>query len=120
MSVIEYKDKGFLPEALVNGLALLGWNPPHREDPNVLSQDVQAFLKHEVMQMDDMKKLFQIEKVGKSGVKFDTKKLEFLNAQHIRNKFTYYEDPVDKKNCVDEFRAILLENLDDKLLSKIR
>lgn len=58
VSVIEYKEKGFLPEALVNGLALLGWNPPHREDPNVLSQDVQAFLKHEVMHMDEMKKLF--------------------------------------------------------------
>lgn len=80
VSVIEYKDKGFLPEALVNGLALLGWNPPHREDPNVLSQDATAFLKHEVMDMDDMKNLFQIEKVGKSGVKFDIKKLEFLNA----------------------------------------
>lgn len=48
------------------------------------------------------------------------KKLEFLNAQHIRNKFTYFEDPVDKKNCVTEFRAILLENLDDKFHSKIR
>jgi hypothetical protein len=47
-----------LPEALVNGLALLGWNPPHREDPNVLSEDVGAFLKHEVMKMEEMMKIY--------------------------------------------------------------
>jgi hypothetical protein len=60
-----------LPQSLVNGLALLGWNPPHREDPNVLSENVSGFLKHEVMSMKEMEKIFNIEKVGKSGVKFD-------------------------------------------------
>ena len=35
----EYKNKGYLPESLLNGLALLGWNPPQREDPNSLSGD---------------------------------------------------------------------------------
>ena len=30
VSVQQYKDKGYLPEAMINGLALLGWNPPHR------------------------------------------------------------------------------------------
>jgi glutamyl/glutaminyl-tRNA synthetase len=54
VSVTDYRDKGFLPEALVNGLALLGWNPPHREDPNVLSEDLNTFLKHEVLTMKDM------------------------------------------------------------------
>ena len=47
-----------MPEALVNGLALLGWNPPHREDPNALSEDLGQFLKHEVLTMSDMEKLF--------------------------------------------------------------
>ena len=56
--MIDYKEKGFLSEALVNGLALLGWNPPHREDPNALSEDVGQFLKHEVMKMEEMKKIF--------------------------------------------------------------
>jgi glutamyl/glutaminyl-tRNA synthetase len=37
VSVKSYKEQGYLPEALVNGIALLGWNPPHREDPNALA-----------------------------------------------------------------------------------
>lgn len=49
-----YKDQGFLPEALINGLALLGWNPPHREDPDVVSQNTNIFLKHEVLSMKDL------------------------------------------------------------------
>jgi glutamyl/glutaminyl-tRNA synthetase len=36
-------------------------------------------MKHEIMDLEDMEKLFDISKVGKSGVKFDPKKLEFLN-----------------------------------------
>ena len=37
VSVQSYKDKGFLPQAVLNSVALLGWNPPHREDANVLA-----------------------------------------------------------------------------------
>lgn len=37
VSVQSYKEMGFLPEALLNAVALLGWNPPHREDVNVIS-----------------------------------------------------------------------------------
>lgn len=81
-----------MPSALLNGLGLLGWNPPQQEDPNVLAGSAASFLKSEVMDLEDMEKLFKIEKVGKSGVKFDPKKLEFLNQNHIRNKFTYFED----------------------------
>jgi hypothetical protein len=64
---------------LINSLALLGWNPPHREDPNVLSQSVGQYMKHEVLTMDEMSKIFNIEKVGKSGVKFEERKMEFFN-----------------------------------------
>lgn len=32
VSVQAYKDKGYLPEAMINSLALLGWNPPYKED----------------------------------------------------------------------------------------
>ena len=54
MSVTSYKDAGYLPEALLNGIALLGWNPPHREDPNVLAESTGVFLKHEVLKIEDM------------------------------------------------------------------
>ena len=47
-------DKGFTPEALVNGAALLGWNPPHREDAQVISGPVSVFMKNEVLTMKDL------------------------------------------------------------------
>mmetsp|Transcript_27483 Transcript_27483/g.19859 ORF Transcript_27483/g.19859 Transcript_27483/m.19859 type:complete len:148 (+) Transcript_27483:783-1226(+) len=44
VSVQSYKDDGFLPEALLNGIALLGWNPPHREDPAMLQMNLNQFM----------------------------------------------------------------------------
>ena len=48
------------------------------------------------MELESMEKLFKIEKVGKSGVKFDPRKLEFFNHSHIKNKFTYFEDKAER------------------------
>lgn len=67
-----------------------------------------------------MEKLFNIDKVGKSGVKFDMQKLEYLNQMHVRDKFTYHEDEAEKKECVDEFRGLLLDIMDPRMHSKIR
>ena len=53
VSVQAYKDQGFLPEAMVNGLALLGWNPPHRSE-EVLNEKPGVFSKHEVLTMNDL------------------------------------------------------------------
>lgn len=47
-------EKGFLPETILNGLALLGWNPPHREDPGIISSPVNVFMKHEVLTEKDL------------------------------------------------------------------
>jgi hypothetical protein len=44
----------FLPEAVFNGTALLGWNPPHREDPGIVSSPVNVFMKHEVLGPQDI------------------------------------------------------------------
>lgn len=49
VSVQSYRDAGFMPEAVLNAVALLGWNPPHREDPTTLSESVGVFLRHEVL-----------------------------------------------------------------------
>ena len=54
VSVQSYKDANFLPEAVLNGIALLGWNPPHREDPTVLSETSGVFMRSEVLTMEDM------------------------------------------------------------------
>jgi glutamyl-tRNA synthetase len=109
-----------LPAALVNGLALLGWNPPSREDPNVLSQDPAALQKSEMLYLSELEGLFSIGKVGKSGVKFDERKLEFLNSMHIRDKFAYYEDLDERRECVREFREVMTDTLDPSLHKRIR
>ena len=67
VSVKQYKDQGYLPEAVLNGIALLGWNPPHREDPNVLAENLGVFMKHEVLTIEDMLNQFNLDKVSKSG-----------------------------------------------------
>jgi len=87
VSVASYKDAGYLPEALLNGIALLGWNPPHREDPTVLAESTGVFLKHEVMRLVDMVAQFNIDKISKSGAKFDIEKLQFFNSMHIRSRY---------------------------------
>lgn len=89
VSVSAYKEKGFLPEAVLNGIALLGWNPPHREDSSVLSETTGVFMRHEVLSLKDMVQQFNLDKVSKSGAKFAIEKLEFLNSMHIRNRFDY-------------------------------
>ena len=80
VSVESYRDRGFLPEALLNGIALLGWNPPHRDDPSLLAESTGVFFRHEVLSLTDMIQQFNLDKVGKSGAKFAIEKLEYLNA----------------------------------------
>jgi len=63
-----YREEGYLPEALVNLLALLGWNPG--DDRELFS----------VMELIDG---FSLEKVGKSGARFDPEKSRWFNQQHI-------------------------------------
>ena len=71
VAVEEYREKGFLPEALVNFVALLGWNPGDER---------------ELFSLDDLVKEFSIERVGKSGAIFNIDKLVWLNSQHLRKK----------------------------------
>ncbi|KAA6301964.1 MAG: Glutamate--tRNA ligase [Candidatus Ordinivivax streblomastigis] len=66
-----YREKGYLPEAVINFLALLGWNPG--DDREILS-------------MEEMIALFTLEKCSKSGAKFDYKKGEWFNHQYIQLK----------------------------------
>lgn len=68
-AVHEYREQGYLPEALVNFLALLGWHPPGDR---------------EVLTRDDMVRLFDLGRVQKAGAVFNVEKLNWLNAQYIR------------------------------------
>jgi len=66
VSVMAYRDEGYLPEAMLNFLALLGWSP---------GDDRQ------LMDRDELIREFDLDRVGRSGAIFDTEKLEWLNSQ---------------------------------------
>ena len=68
VAVTEYREAGYLPEALFNFLALLGWSPG----------DGQEFLPRE-----ELVRRFSFDGVGKKGSVFDEKKLEWLNSQYV-------------------------------------
>jgi glutamyl-tRNA synthetase len=65
----EFREQGYLPDALFNYLLLLGWNPG--DDREVLTRD-------------EMVALFDIEKVHVTAAKFDIKKLQWMNGEYIR------------------------------------
>ena len=71
VSVNEYREMGYLPEAIINFLAFLGWNPGTERD---------------IYSLPSLIKDFSFEKVQKSGAIFNIKKLDFLNGFYIRNK----------------------------------
>jgi glutamyl-tRNA synthetase len=75
-SVLDYREAGFLPEALFNFLALLGWNPGDERQK---------------MSRDELIAAFDLGGVGRSGAVFDPAKLEWLNGLYVaelsRNEF---------------------------------
>lgn len=70
VTVSEYKKMGFLPEALINFLALLGWSPGDNR---------------EFFTLDQLEDEFSVERCKKSGAVFNKDKLEYINSLHIKN-----------------------------------
>jgi len=71
VAVEDYRDKGYLKDALVNFVALLGWNAGDDK---------------EFYYMDELISSFSLERVNKAGAVFDLQKLNWLNAEHLRKK----------------------------------
>lgn len=69
VSVLAYRDRGYLPEAMLNYLALLGWNP----------KDNREFFTHE-----ELAEAFSLEGIQKGGAIFSMHKLESINKHYIR------------------------------------
>lgn len=80
----EYREQGYLPDALFNYLLLLGWNPG--DDREVLGRE-------------EMIKLFELEKVHVTAAMFDPKKLAWMNGEYV------------KKIPQEEFKALLKEKV---------
>lgn len=66
-----YRESGYLPEAVINFLAMLGWNPGNDQ---------------EIMPIGDLIALFALDKCSKSGAKFDYEKAKWFNHQYIQLK----------------------------------
>jgi len=69
-AVAEYRQLGYLPDALVNYMALLGWTPRNSQ--------------REIMTANEIIQQFAIEDIHKSGAVFDIKKLNWINSQYIK------------------------------------
>lgn len=82
-----YRESGYLPEAVLNFLALLGWNPGNDQ---------------EIMSLDEMVKLFDITKCSKAGAKFDYVKGMWFNREYLI--------ATDNRRLAPAFDKILREN----------
>lgn len=102
VAVVEYLKEGFLPEAIINYLALLGWNPGTDQ---------------EIFTLDELVQQFDINKVHKSGAVFDRQKFIWINKEHL-NRLSTDEYQKLILAAVPE-RVKSLANFDEGRLSKL-
>ena len=95
-AVSQFRDDGYLPEALINYLALIGWSPGTEE---------------EIFSMDDLIRLWKIEQVQRAGGKWDKERLDFFNGVWIRRLF------VDE--LVRRLRPFVPAEWDEGILRKV-
>ncbi len=70
VAVKDYMDKGYLPQAMINFVAFLGWNPGTEK---------------EIYSLEELIKDFKVEKIIKSGAVFNLEKLDWYNQQYLKN-----------------------------------
>ena len=79
-----YRENGYFPDAFINMIALLGWNPGTEQ---------------EILSLDELVSLFSIDRVGKSGSKFDPEKAKWFNHKYLIGK--------PEQDLADLFKNIL-------------
>ena len=91
VSVDDYLNEGYLPEALINFLALLGWNTPDEQ---------------EIFSLQELVEKFTLDRVHKGGAVFDLKKLDWINGEYIKKLI---------KNDIDQFYNTALPFIEGKM-----
>lgn len=86
-SIADYKNMGFLSEALVNYISLLGWS---------------SLSGKEILSADEIIKEFSLDRVGKTGAIFDINKLIWMNGEYIKNKTAEELVPLIKKRLQEK------------------
>lgn len=114
VSVEVFLEKGYLVEAIINYIALLGWNPKTTEEFFTIAELIQRF---------------NLEHVNKSGAIFDVERLNFFNSHYLKttsidklyNKFLSYLHKYDKdyyntlQNFPDEYNKSILNELKTRI-----
>lgn len=102
VSIESYKEEGYLPQALISFMALLGWHPEGDR---------------EIFNLKELARAFDLSRVQKSGAVFDIEKLDWLNGYYIRNlnedDFLKKSEPFLKKAGIET------EKLDRNFLGKV-
>jgi glutamyl-tRNA synthetase len=97
VSVTEYRDKGYFPEAVVNYLALLGWNPGTAQ---------------EIFSLDELVNDFDLSKAQKGGAVFNEEKLRWFNKEYLKMRggaeqmMAHIPDVLSKGRGVIQLRAL--------------
>ena len=102
-----YRESGYLPEAVINMLALLGWNPGNDQ---------------ELMSLQELIDAFSIEKISKAGAKFSLDKAKWFNHEYIQMKsadelYPYFEKILEKKHisCNADYVKNVIDLIKDRL-----
>jgi len=95
-SILDYRDEGYLKEALINFMAYLGWS--YRDNAQLLS-------------LEDLVKVFNLKNIQKQNCVFDIQKLDWFNGQYIRMKLD--------KELVELLKPFVPQNADKEILLKI-
>lgn len=103
-TAIGYREAGYLPEAIVNFLALLGWNPGTEQ---------------ELFTMDELIEAFSIERIGKAGAKFDILKAQWFNQQYIRKRTPEMVGFLNKKLAEEGIRSGKTEDIVEALKERV-
>jgi glutamyl-tRNA synthetase len=91
-----FKEKGYLPEALINFLSLLGWNPGTEQ---------------ELFSLDELIEAFSLERINKAGAKFDIEKANWFNQQYLKAK--------SNAELTDELTSKVELSMDRSLVERI-
>ena len=102
-----YRESGYFPEAVVNMLALLGWNPGTEQ---------------ELFSMEELCQAFSIDRVGKAGSKFDLEKAKWFNHQYLMKKpdtelLTIYKSVLkeNKVECTDAYALKVMNTIKERV-----
>lgn len=90
-SLVQYRDMGYLPEAMFNFLSLLGWSPEGEE---------------EILSPEEIGRSFSLNRVSKSPAVFDIDKLNWINQQHLKRK------------NLDELKSLLRPYLEESIYAE--